>query len=78
MEKNIMDLYRQPDIDQYQNLDLLSLSETCAALEERVYEIAEGLSAEKRAVIEDYISTRNDLELETFRTAFRWGKVHIR
>ena len=73
-----MDLYQLPDIDQYQNVDLQVLSETCATLEERVYEIAAGLSAEKRAIIEDYISTRNDLEVETFRTALRWGKVHYR
>ena len=78
MEKNIMDLYRQPDIDEYQNLDLLALSEACAMLEERVYAIAEELPAEQRAVIEDYISTRNELELESFRAALRWGKVHIR
>ena len=73
-----MPLYNHPGIAEYQNVDLLILSETCATLEEQVYAIAEGLSSEKRAIIEDYISTRNDLELETFRTALRWGKEHYR
>ena len=72
------DLYRIPNVEEYENVHLLTLSEHCAALEERVYAIARTLPAQKRQVIEEYINTRNDLEVETVKTALRWGKHHYK
>lgn len=72
------DLYRQPDIEKYEDLHLLDLSESCAMLEDRVHTIAQSLPDRQRQVIEAYISTRNDLEVETVKTALRWGKQHYK
>ena len=78
MDGQITDLYRLPDIDKYEDVHLLTLSESCSTLEEKVYEIAKSLPDQKRRIIEAYISTRNDLEVETFKTALRWGKKHYK
>lgn len=74
----IAELYKQPNIEKYEDIHLQTLSEDCAVLEERVYALAKTLPEEKRRVIEEYINTRNDLEVETFKTALRWGKNHYK
>lgn len=78
MEKESRNLYKLPNIERYEDIDLLTLSETCYALEERVYQIIQTLPEQSRLVVEDYIRTRDDLELETFKTALRWGKKHYK
>lgn len=78
LEKQISDLYRLPDIVEYEDIHLLTLSECCAALEQQVYAIANNLPDDSRQIIEAYISIRNDLEVETFKTALRWGKHHYK
>ena len=78
MEGQITDLYMLPDIEKYEDIHLLTLSEHCAILEEQVYVIANALPEKNRQVIESYISARNDLEAETFKTALRWGKQHYK
>lgn len=78
MDGQVANLYKLPNIDEYQDLDLLTLSESCAALEERVHMIAQCLPDRERQIIEAYISTRNDLEVETVKTALRWGKWHYK
>ena len=78
MTEQIADLYKLPNIVEYEDLHLLTLSENCAVLEDRVYTIAKALPDKKRQVIEAYISARNDLELETVKTALRWGKRHYK
>ena len=76
MDGQITDLYKLPNIKEYEDIHLLTLSEHCAVLEGKVYAIANDLSDEKRYIIESYISTRNDLEVETVKVALRWGKKH--
>ena len=78
MDKEIINLYKLPNIKKYENVNLLSLSESCAVLEEQVYSIIQNLPDQSRLIIEDYIHTRDDLELETFKTALRWGKLHYK
>ena len=78
MHEDILNIYRLPDIAQYQDVDLLMLSEQCAVLEEKVYAIAAGLPEDQRLRIEEYVRIRNDLEAETFKTALRLGKRHYR
>ncbi len=78
MDGQVANLYKLPNIDEYQDLDLLTLSESCAALEEQVHMIAQCLPDKERQIIEAYISTRNDLEVETVKTALRWGKWHYK
>ncbi len=78
MDGQIADLYNLPDIEKYEDIHLLTLSESCAVLEEKVYAIAKALPDSKRQVIEAYISTRNDLEFETYKVALRWGKQHYK
>ncbi len=78
MHNQTNDLYKLPNIGEFQDIDLLTLSETCAVLEEKVLRIAATLPQKERYVIEDYICTRNDLEFESFKTALRWGKQNYK
>lgn len=78
MDGQVADLYKLPDIKEYEDLHLLTLSENCAELEAQVYRLAKGLRDEERQIIEAYISLRNDLEVETFKTALRWGNRHYK
>ena len=78
LNTQITDLYKAPNIEKYEDVHLLTLSETCAALEDRVLVIAQTLPEKDRQVIEAYIGTRNDLEVETVKTALRWGKRHYK
>ena len=76
MDKRIADLYRLPNISEYEDAHLMTLSEQCATLEDRVYTIANTLPEKQRRIIEEYINARNDLEVESVKTALRWGKKH--
>lgn len=78
MDDRIKDLYRVPNICEYENIHLETLCEECAMLEERVHTIAHTLSEQECGVIEEYIRTRNDLEVETVKMALRWGKQHYK
>ena len=78
MNENIWDLYRLPNVREYAEMDLLSLSEVCTKLEEQVCAIANALPENHRQIIKAYISARNDLEVETVKTALRWGKQHYK
>ena len=78
MNEEITNLYKLPDIDKYENVHLLTLSEQCATLEERVLALTKTLPKQSRLIVEEYIQTRNDLEFETFKTALRWGKTHYK
>ena len=78
MDRSLGDLYRLPNIGEYADMNLLVLSERCAVLEEQVLAIVRALPEEKRYVIEAYIGIRDDLEVETVKTALRWGKQHYK
>ena len=78
VKEDLRNLYRVPNIGACEDVDLLSLSEVCARLEEQVYALIQTLPDEKRQVIEAYISARDDLEVETVKTALRWGKRHYK
>ena len=78
MENEIIDLYRLPGIEKYEDIHLLTLSENCAMLEEQVLKLIQSLPKQSRLIVEEYIQTRNDLEFETFKTALRWGKTHYK
>ena len=78
MDDRIKDLYRAPDIREYENFHLETLSESCAVLEEKVYAIIQTLPEQKRQVIEEYIHTRDDLEVESVKVAMRMGKRYYK
>ncbi len=78
MDKEVINLYKLPDIEKYEDVHLLTLSENCAMLETQLLKLSQTLPDRSRLMIEDYIRTRNDLEVETFKTALRWGKVHYK
>ena len=78
VDGQVTNLYKLPGIEQFEDLHLLTLSENCAVLEERVYRLAKTLPDSKRQILEAYISVRNDLEVETVKTALRWGKYHYK
>lgn len=72
------DFYKLPNIAEYENICLQALSEQCNAYEEKVYAMLPHLSQQDRELLETYLSLRNDLEVETFKTALRWGKMHYK
>ena len=76
MTEQIHDFSKLPYIREYEDLHLLTLSENCAWLEERLRAMAETLPEHQRQLIIDYIRSRDDLEVETFKAALRWGKRH--
>ncbi len=78
MNEMLEDFYRLPNIAKYENFCLQALSEQCNAYEEKVYALLPRLSQQDREVLETYILLRNDLEVETFKTALQWGKMHYK
>jgi len=64
------------DIDKATSLHLLSLSEQCAVLEDRIYAMFGRFSATEQEILTDYIHTRNDLECEALNAALHWGMQH--
>ncbi len=78
MDQEILEFYRLPNISECEDFSLLTLSENCAALEEKVLKMAKALSEEDYLLLEEYILMRNDLEVETFKVALRWGKRHLK
>ncbi len=73
MNDPLLDFYQLPDIEKYENFHLQTLSEQCDILEEQLRAIIAPLPEKDRSVIEAYLDMRNDLEVETIRTALRWG-----
>ena len=78
MNADIINLYKLPNINKYEDVHLLTLSENCAVLEDQVYRICHTLPDKQRHIIEAYINARNDLETETFKVALRWGNIHYK
>lgn len=78
MDDRIKDLYHAPNIREYENFHLETLSESCAVLEERVNAILQTLPMQKRQIIEEYIRTRDDLEVETVKVALRLGRKYYK
>lgn len=78
VNNQLEDFYKLPNIREYEDLCLQSLSEQCAAYEEKVYGMMSRLSQRDKEVLETYITLRNDLEAETFKVALRWGKMHYK
>lgn len=76
MQDQIGDFYRLPHIQEYEDIHLLTLSENCAYLESQLCQMAECLPEREQQLIMAYISARDDLEVETVKTALRWGKRH--
>ncbi len=72
------DFYKLPNIAAYENLSLQTLSEQCCAYEEKVIQMMAHLSTYDQHLLKTYIALRNDLEVETFKAALRWGKQHYK
>ncbi len=78
MEDCVLDLYKLPDIAQYEDVHLLTLREHCAALEAQVYDIICRVSEHDRCILEAYIDMRNELEFESVKVALRWSKRYYK
>ncbi len=78
MKESLQDFYGLPNIHKYEDVSLLALSEQCNAYEEKVRIIISRLPERDKEILEDYIDLRNDLEVETFKAALRWGKLHYK
>ena len=78
MEDNLKDLCHAADIEKATDMDLLALSEQCAALEDRVYAMLVRLSPYDQEILRDYIQTRNDLECKSLQAALQWGMQHAK
>ena len=74
MDERLLDLYRLPNIADYEDVHLLTLRENCAVLEDQVRDVLSRVSDHDRYILQAYIDMRNELEFETVKTALRWGK----
>ncbi len=78
MHNVLEDFYRIPNIEKHENVSLQALSEQCSAYEEKVRTIISRLPEKDKHILEAYIGLRNDLEVETFKAALHWGKMHYK
>lgn len=78
MEERIQDLYKLPNITDYEDIHLQTLYESCAVMEERLGAVKERMSDYDRYILESYIDLRNDLEFQSIQTALRWEKQHYK
>ncbi len=74
MDQGITDLYRLPNIAEYEDLHLLTLWENCALLENQLESVKDRMSEPDRQVLECYLAMRDDLEHETVKAAMRWSR----
>ena len=74
MDARLTDFYTIPENVVHQNIYLEDLSEQCAVMEERVRTIAKELPVRQRAVIEDYLNIRDELEFQTVKADMQYGK----
>lgn len=66
--------YPSLEVEERQPLFLQDLGRQCAVLEEELRAVAKTLPARQRAVVEDYITFRDTLEVESIRAAIRFGE----
>ncbi len=76
MDPRLSDLYKLPQDLAEQDIYLQDLAAHCAHLENRVLGILDSLCPDDRAVIEDYIEARNELEYQSVKRALKIGKAH--
>lgn len=74
MDDRLMDLYKLSDVNDDEDVHLLTLRENCAVLESQLMDIALQLDNKDRQILEGYIDMRNDLEFETVKAAMLWAK----
>ncbi len=78
MEDRIVDLYRVPNVEEYEDMHLMTLREQCLALEEKLEKVMEGMPLSDRQILESYLDMRNELEFQSVKVALRWGKRHYK
>lgn len=78
MEDRLVDLYSVPNIEQYEDIHLMTLREHCLALESKLEDIKMRMDDKDRQALESYIDMRNELEFQSIKTALRWGKLHYK
>ncbi len=74
MNARLKDLYDFPCKLSEDDIYLQDLAEQCAHLEDKILGIADSLSWDARAILEDYISTRNELEFQSVKRALKIGR----
>ena len=74
MENGIMDLYCLPDIQDYEDVDLLALRKACTEMEEKIESVMKQIPEKDVQLLRCYMKMRDRLEYETVKTALRWGK----
>ena len=74
MENGIMDLYCLPDIQDYEDVDLLALRKACTEMEEKLGSVMKRIPEKDAQLLRCYMQMRDLLEYETVKTALRWGK----
>lgn len=74
MKERLYDFYHGLGISECEDVRLLTLREQCDTLEYQIDDILNRISDHDRYIIEAYIDLRNDLEVESIKTALRLGK----
>lgn len=78
MDQRLNSLYEIPNIANYEDVCLQTLRESCASLENQLWELSERLPEHDRQIIEAYLDIRDELEFQSVKTALRWGKRHYK
>lgn len=78
MDPRIVPLCTMPDAEEIANVHLEELRISCAALEDRLHDIADSLPEHQRCTLEAYMDARDELEFQTVRFALKWGKKHYK
>lgn len=76
MKERLYDFYHALDMQECEDIHVLTLREQCDTLEYQIVNIMGRLSEHDRYIMEAYIDLRNDLEFESIKTAFRLGRMY--
>ena len=78
VDDRIIDLYKLPDIGEYEDIHLLTLREQCEVLEQQLRQMLPDLPERYQQKMTSYLDLRDELEVQTVKAALRWGKRHYR
>ena len=77
MDKRLIDLYAVPNIENYEDVHLMTLREHCLELESKLEDVKLRMNTDDRLLLDSYIDMRDELEFQSIKMALRWGKQHI-
>ena len=78
LKERLSDFYHGLGIEEYEDCHLLTLREQVDALEYQIFDFLDRMPDHDRYILEAYIDLRNNLEVESIKTALRLGKKYYK